>query len=284
MGKRIEHEIIDGIEYKWCSKCLNYKRIIDFYANNNSWDKLQGSCKSCSDVIHKRWRKENPKRTNGHAMKHYFKKRNEINELFETIDENFKEQDTSTNPFINKKRCSKCHRLLSTLKFYADERHNDGLMSACKSCVNKVNRERAQYKSNLLSPLIHVTEKVCINCGLMKKANEFVAHRSHSDGLASICKVCHAEKQYKRNLINKYGIDIVDWNRMLESQQHKCYICGIKFNNLREIHVDHSHRTNRVRSLLCRKCNALIGFANDNTDILESAIAYLQRFELEMIS
>jgi hypothetical protein len=43
--------------------------------------------------------------------------------------------------------------------------------------------------------------------------------------------------------------------------------------------VDHSHKTNKVRDLLCTKCNTLLGAVDDNVEILEKAIKYLQLHE-----
>lgn len=61
---------------------------------------------------------------------------------------------------------------------------------------------------------------------------------------------------------------------MFASQNNKCAICGIdiKDNGV----VDHSHITNKVRGILCNKCNVLLGMARDNVDILKKAIDYLQ--------
>jgi len=39
--------------------------------------------------------------------------------------------------------------------------------------------------------------------------------------------------------------------------------------------IDHNHLTNKVRGLLCNKCNQGIGFFNDNVHLLSEAIKYL---------
>jgi hypothetical protein len=36
------------------------------------------------------------------------------------------------------------------------------------------------------------------------------------------------------------------------------------------------HKTNKIRGLLCYKCNLILGFVNDDINILQSAIFYLQ--------
>lgn len=287
--KRIEHKISkSGVELKWCGSCGQWLNITNFYKHKSTFDGLQCHCKQCSYQNNIKWISNNREKSRILSKQYQDEKRNEILELYETIDSDLVEQPMLTNPFPDKKRCSKCHKLCNVSRFYADKRHTDGLMSACKNCVNKINRDRGQYKSGLLSPLIRITEKRCNTCGLIKTANEFVACRSRTDGLMSICKECHAEKEFKRNLTNRYGIDIIIWNRMIKDQNNRCKICGNTFKNFRDIHVDHLHSNSQsnssVRSLLCRNCNCMIGFANEDITILQSAIEYLQRFEYVSIS
>lgn len=40
--------------------------------------------------------------------------------------------------------------------------------------------------------------------------------------------------------------------------------------------VDHSHKTGRVRGLLCKRCNLTIGAAEDDIALLGKMIAYLE--------
>ena len=69
----------------------------------------------------------------------------------------------------------------------------------------------------------------------------------------------------------RYGMTLEEWNAQYERQNGRCAICGKK----KEIVVDHDHRTGRSRMLLCRSCNLLIGYAQEDISILEAAIEYL---------
>jgi hypothetical protein len=87
-----------------------------------------------------------------------------------------------------------------------------------------------------------------------------------------------SQKKYSKNLkFKKYGIDEKQYIELYNKQEGKCAICGAHQNELKSaLHIDHNHKTNKIRGLLCFKCNSLLGYANDNIIKLESAVNYLK--------
>ena len=84
-------------------------------------------------------------------------------------------------------------------------------------------------------------------------------------------------KRRKNNHIKtKFGININQYQLMLQEQNNVCYICNTK-DKSSLLAVDHCHTTNKVRGLLCRNCNAGLGRFLDRVDLLEKAIEYLRR-------
>jgi hypothetical protein len=80
----------------------------------------------------------------------------------------------------------------------------------------------------------------------------------------------------------EFGIDLDQYNVMLDYQNDACAICGLPETyktkgNIKNLAVDHCHTTNKIRGLLCVKCNTALGKFNDDIDILASAISYLQQ-------
>jgi len=145
--------------------------------------------------------------------------------------------------------------------------------------------------------------KLCCKCKIEKPTVDFCKNKTKKDGINSRCRLCaskqtllsrqlHPERvseQWKRyqkanpealksrKLKNRYGIDLVEYNRMFLSQEGCCLICEVHQSKLnKKLSVDHCHNTGRVRGLLCYKCNTIIGLANDNTKTLQSAINYLK--------
>ena len=105
-------------------------------------------------------------------------------------------------------------------------------------------------------------------------------------------KINARRKQYRKNnkekiklneknkwLKRKYGITLKERNVILKKQNNKCKICFYKFNEneFKSIAcVDHCHTTNKIRGLLCRTCNAGLGYFKDNIETLTKVITYLE--------
>lgn len=74
---------------------------------------------------------------------------------------------------------------------------------------------------------------------------------------------------------SKYNLDKEGYLKLFDIQNNKCAICGCSFSENKAC-VNHCHETNKVRGLLCSKCNTLLGMARDDINILQNAINYLQ--------
>jgi hypothetical protein len=46
-----------------------------------------------------------------------------------------------------------------------------------------------------------------------------------------------------------------------------------------DLMVDHDHATGEIRGLIHHKCNLLLGFADDNPELLHAALRYLVSFK-----
>ena len=83
-------------------------------------------------------------------------------------------------------------------------------------------------------------------------------------------------KGRKCHLKRRYNITPQEYENKLTSQDYKCAICG----KLDSLHIDHCHKTNKIRDLLCRQCNSGLGQFKDNTEFLLKAIDYLRKHML----
>ncbi len=86
----------------------------------------------------------------------------------------------------------------------------------------------------------------------------------------------HPEMRRKVSLKHQYGLSEQEYDSMKLSQDNKCAICKKEPIN-HVLFVDHCHLTNKIRGLLCRKCNAVLGMCNDDVEILKESISYLEK-------
>lgn len=82
-------------------------------------------------------------------------------------------------------------------------------------------------------------------------------------------------------LKKKYGITPEIYEEMLEAQDGVCAICGNPPKQ-RRLHIDHCHKTNEVRALLCVTCNIKLGHLEGFKRLrlgIRAFERYLERFE-----
>lgn len=78
---------------------------------------------------------------------------------------------------------------------------------------------------------------------------------------------------YKR----KYGITAADKEKLLAAQGGKCAVCPSTSPGSRKgWHVDHCHKTGRVRGILCQGCNLALGHVADSPQRLRDLASYLE--------
>ena len=89
---------------------------------------------------------------------------------------------------------------------------------------------------------------------------------------------CRESGKNKR-LKKEYGITLAEFREMLSSQGNCCLICHAHVTESIDAHIDHCHKSGKVRGVLCRLCNIGLGAFRDNRDFLRDAILYLERNE-----
>jgi hypothetical protein len=120
----------------------------------------------------------------------------------------------------------------------------------------------------------HAAMGLCGVCYGAIKAMSTLGHDASTSG-----RRLHRQKQKsaRKLRLQKYGLTDEDYRHMLEKQGGVCAICHRKNgSNNRRLHVDHDHKTEKVRGLLCGTCNTGIGLLRDKLSMLYKAIAYLE--------
>lgn len=221
---------------------------------------------------------------------------------------------------IPTKICARCKTSYPYHQFHKDKQHKDGHYSLCKQCTAK----KRQEMFDKINPhrKIRVEEKECRRCRTTKNKAEFNRHRGRTDGLNTECKSCRAVRDKERYIAiqnnpvsrkhcqttqaklararystpegrkkaknyalkHKFGITLVEYERILKEQNGLCAICkqpaALQNPKNMRLHVDHDHSNGRVRGLLCLRCNTGLGMFNDSVEIVEAAFRYLHTYFL----
>lgn len=173
------------------------------------------------------------------------------------------------------KTCNKCNELLHRDEFWNDKHAKDGKTTRCIACLKKKWAENPGRPRKGRAKYVTLTEKLCRGCDQILPASSFGARNERGGGkaLRSRCKKC-VSKSHKawreknpdasrnRNLMSKYGITEDQYLQMLEWQNGGCALCGSKeskWSSSPWLHVDHDHKTGKVRGLLCHTCNIVVG-------------------------
>ncbi len=124
-------------------------------------------------------------------------------------------------------------------------------------------------------------EKCCRSCWRNLPLKSFGLDKRSKDGLQTRCRKCVADQvrgsdsAKSARFMHSYGITLGQHKQIYEDQEGRCALCGT-WTPYRKIHTDHDHVTNKVRGLLCARCNLGLGHFGDNIEGLRQALEYLE--------
>ena len=131
--------------------------------------------------------------------------------------------------------------------------------------------------------------KICTQCKIEYPLSNYHKRAMVKSGLDAWCKGCknlyraeyyikNKEKEMTRSRIKAWkqiGVNITfdEFYSLVNKQNNKCVICQ---RHTTTLNVDHNHQTGKIRGLLCGSCNRGIGLLQENINVLQRAIAYLE--------
>ena len=143
-------------------------------------------------------------------------------------------------------------------------------MSMSKSCV-----ELAVAKYHIL----------CSVCG-----TDFIAKNTRGRLCSVTCKnkyrYISTPEKYRAKTLYVYGLTLDSYKEMEDAQAGLCYICknpethiNMRTGRPQHLSVDHDHSTGKVRKLLCKQCNLLVGQVEKDIDKVELCVNYLKELK-----
>jgi hypothetical protein len=145
--------------------------------------------------------------------------------------------------------------------------------------------------------------KYCPGCKTKKIISSYYTNKASASGVDFYCIKCkktqadinydpkkraryyknlNKEELKNKQLQRKFGISLEYYNQMLVEQNYKCDCCkkNVK-DNKKLLAVDHCHKTNKIRGLLCNNCNAALGFIKEDIEIAQNLINYIIKYSKE---
>lgn len=174
---------------------------------------------------------------------------------------------------INYKFCPQCQTSKPESKF---KRNQDW----CRQCIKEA---KEQVPDGM---------KFCPYCKGTKNIELFRGDSKLRDGYKSICKLCRNYRHLGQELDRKnrklgadFNITLATYMEKLESQGGVCAACGYpethidhKTGKIKNLAVDHNHKTGEVRELLCFNCNVSLGFLQEDPARIGGLLRYILKY------
>ena len=91
-------------------------------------------------------------------------------------------------------------------------------------------------------------------------------------------KEVNGMRYFRNKLKREFDITVEDYEALMVKQNNVCAICEEPDPQGQRLAVDHNHKTGKVRGLLCGRCNKALGSFKEDPEIIEAAIAYLEKW------
>jgi hypothetical protein len=129
---------------------------------------------------------------------------------------------------------------------------------AYKEITKQKENQRKYYLKNKEYLLLKAKKRRIKNPNLQKEYIERCGHEKF------------ANIQRKSYLKRLYNITLEEYEKKLKEQNYSCAICKRHQSKFKKkLHVDHNHKTGKVRDILCAGCNVDVSVVEDRLKELQ---------------
>jgi hypothetical protein len=156
--------------------------------------------------------------------------------------------------------CTKCGQVKPLLDFSPSPKHRNGRFPWCKSC-------KSAYQTRILNTIPKA-----------ERAAKYAEYRDKRNADRK-ARARFLQRGSAYSLKRRYGITDHQVVELAAYQGEVCAICGVTPDMTKRwggLHIDHDHKTKKVRGLTCSKCNSGLGFFKDDPVLLAAAIEYIK--------
>jgi hypothetical protein len=176
---------------------------------------------------------------------------------------------------MSEKQCNKCKNVKSEEDFYMKLGRR---AATCKDCHKQA--RRTYYAENMKVEIVPGGHP-CAECGepCPKRKIGGPARKYCSRPCAAAGNAKSYPERQRGYILSRYGITQADYARMIVEQGNRCAVCFTTnpASKSGTWHVDHCHKSGRVRGLLCARCNIGLGQFQDDPIRLRAAAIYIEK-------
>lgn len=200
------------------------------------------------------------------------------------------------------KTCKECRAALPLSAFpILSANHKHG--PRCRECHNAKQRAYVDRARTTKTPAVEGI-RICKSCQQIRHMTEFPIQFAATDGRMALCKFCENARQrtwrkaamasrpdfvaarqlsQDKHKAQRYGLTLEAYRELEAKVTGKCEVCHKpprcrkQWRADSRLHIDHCHKTGKVRGLLCTDCNRAIGLFEDDPAALFRAAEYVRR-------
>jgi len=195
------------------------------------------------------------------------------------------------------KTCCRCKTSKDESEFYRNEGDKSGLQSRCKLCMSLEAKvrwakmppvERAMYSKLHRDPEVQKRAEVARKARKEADLVAWAASKAKWNEARRIKRKTNNEYRKQLSLAKKCSVHRITVEEAAERESRPCGICGtfkepvlLNAGYVRgRMHIDHCHKTGRVRGTLCNDCNRALGLFADSPDRLRAAALYIESWSV----
>lgn len=177
-------------------------------------------------------------------------------------------------PAAEPKVCKTCNDSFPRSCFYTHKGSRDGLRGSCKSChlaKHKIGHDPIKAKEAKVRYYKKNQQKCIDRAAEWRKDNREQYNEYSRVNRDSIRARGYALKR-------KYGITLEQYEELLVRQNNCCAICDRHESQFKtKLAVDHSHKTHKIRGLLCTACNYRLVAKHEDPSLLRKIASYIEQ-------
>ena len=109
-----------------------------------------------------------------------------------------------------------------------------------------------------------------------KKCQQRINNRKTKEYREERNRTIYRDRRRDWVLRKKYGITLEKYHEILAAQGGGCGICGVVPSKEHNLPVDHDHKTDLIRGILCQRCNRALGSIGDTVSAVGRVLTYLR--------